>query len=268
MDKFDPKEIENLYKPNNNSTKTDNGQVTVIAGSKLFHGPPLMVLKTASRIVDMVFLASPNPGIGKIAEQIKSQLSSFIWVPWEETEYYINKSDSVLIGPGLMRYGKENEGEETREITRDLLLKFPNKKWVIDGGSLQVMEADWIPKGSVLTPNKKEYELLFKNMDIESAAKKYNCVIVLKGAVTIVASPNKIIEVHGGNAGLTKGGTGDVEAGLTAALLAKNDNFLAACAGSYIIKLTADTLFEKVGFNYNSDDLAIKVPEILFKLSK
>jgi NAD(P)H-hydrate epimerase len=178
-------------------------------------------------------------------------------------EYYITKSDSVLIGPGLMRHGREDEGKETREITRDLLLKFPNKKWVIDGGSLQVMEPEWIPKNSILTPNKKEYELLFKNMDIESAAKKYECVIVLKGPTTIVCSPNKTVEVYGGNAGLTKGGTGDCEAGLTVALMAKNHPFLAATIGSYVTKLAADTLFKKVGFNYNSDDLANEIPQIL-----
>ena len=271
--KFDPKDLSKLYKPDNNSTKTENGQVTVIAGSKLFHGPPLMILKVASRLVDMVFLASPEPSVGRTAENLKSQLSSFIWTPWADLESYIEKSDACLIGPGLMRYGGDSgqgtgdrldtEGEKTKEITERLLKKFKNKKWVIDGGSLQVMDAEWIPEGAILTPNQKEYQILFKNMDIESASKKYKCVIVLKGAVTIVSSQNKTVEVYGGNAGLTKGGTGDVEAGLTTALLAKNDPFLAATVGSYITKLAADNLFKKVGFEYNSDDLANEIPQIL-----
>jgi NAD(P)H-hydrate repair Nnr-like enzyme with NAD(P)H-hydrate dehydratase domain len=93
-------------------------------------------------------------------------------VPWEEIESYVEKSDAVLIGPGLMRYGKDHEGEETREITRDLLTKFSDKKWVIDGGSLQVMDPKWIPKDSILTPNQKEYKMLFNNLEISAAAKK------------------------------------------------------------------------------------------------
>lgn len=55
-------------------------------------------------------------------------------------------------------------------------------------------------------------------------------------------------------------------AGLTVALYAKNDAFLAASCASYIAKATADELFEKVGTNYNADDLAENLPKTLFKL--
>jgi hydroxyethylthiazole kinase-like uncharacterized protein yjeF len=232
-------------------------------------------LVTASRIVDMVFFASPDPSVGKVAEQIKSKLLSFIWVPWEETEKYIEKSDAVLIGPGFMRYRSEKriansekldaEGTETKKITERFLKKFPGKKWVIDAGSLQVLDLNWIPKGAILTPNKKEYEMIFGDLDPTLAAKKYNCVIVLKGPTTFVYSPNECLRVEGGNPGLTKGGSGDVEAGLTVALLAKNDPFLAATASSYIVKKAADALFEEVGTAYNSDDLAQRVPSCIYR---
>ena len=36
-------------------------QITIIGGSDLFHGAPILALKTASRIVDMVFFTSPDP---------------------------------------------------------------------------------------------------------------------------------------------------------------------------------------------------------------
>jgi NAD(P)H-hydrate epimerase len=275
MLKFDKEELKQLSRPDNNSSKNQNGQVTIIAGSRLFHGPPIVTLKVASRIVDMVFLSSPEPSIGKIAENLKSKLAAFIWVPWEETSDYIKKSDAILIGPGFMRFGHEKDGhlqtaeycdetcKESREITRDFLLKFPDKKWVIDGGSLQVMEKDWIPKGAILTPNKKEYKLLFGEMDPKEVAKKYECVVVLKGVVTYVYSPESVVEVHGGNAGMTKGATGDIQAGLTAALYCKNDALLSASAASYIVKLAADRLFEKVGFNYNADDLVDEIPQVM-----
>jgi NAD(P)H-hydrate epimerase len=151
---------------------------------------------------------------------------------------------------------------------------------VIDAGSLQVMDKRFIPQNAILTPNRKEFEMLFKfkmqnanfKMTIKNSklikvlkesSQKHNCIIVLKLAQTIVCSPERCVIVDGGNAGLTKGGTGDVLAGLTVGLAAKNEPFLAACAASFILKKAADQLYKKVGFAYNADDLAQKIPEVL-----
>lgn len=276
MKVFDPWELKKLKK---RSESPENGEVTIIGGSDLFHGAPILALKTASRIVDMVYFSSPEPSIGDVANRIKSQLSSFIWVPWEEVGAYIKKSDAVLIGPGMKRYHKENErrktqnakhldgaGTLTKFVTEKLLKKFSNKKWVIDGGSLQVMSPNIIPEGAILTPNAKEYEILFDSIEVEEAAKKYQCIIILKGPVTKVCSPRECVEVHGGNAGLTKGGTGDVLAGLTVALFAKNELFLSAAAASWVVKRAADELYRQVGTVYNADDLVEEVPKVLGRI--
>jgi hydroxyethylthiazole kinase-like uncharacterized protein yjeF len=298
MEIFDPLNLKDLFRPAANSGGEDNGQITIIGGSSLFHGAPILALKTASRVVDMVFFSSPEAGIGKIAEEARSKLMSFIWVPWEEVGAYIEKSNAVLIGPGFMRYKSEQRtenkeqsedidkaGKITRGITERLLERYLNKKWVIDAGSLQVMDPEWIPSGAIITPNRKEFELLFgervKDLPVGKAgqesgrveemvkkkAQDYDCVIVLKGPETIVASDDGCVIVRGGNAGMTKGGTGDVLAGLTVALLAKNEPFLAAASASYIAKVAADELFKKVGVNYNADDLADAIPETLRKLT-
>lgn len=275
---FKREDIKKLFKPHTNSSGEDNGQVTIIGGSHLFHGAPLLPLKVASRIVDMVFFASPDPSVGKVAENLKSKLLSFIWIPWDEVGDYIEKSDAMLIGPGFLRFRSEKipHGERhhicdeacqiTKKITHDLLEKFPSKNWVIDAGSLQTMEPEWIPPNAILTPNKKEFNLLFGDLDPRQAAKKYNCIIVLKGPTTFVYSKEEIIEVNGGNPGLTKGGTGDVQAGLTVAILAKNDPILAAASASFIIKAAADVLRKERGIYYNADDLADKIPEVLSNL--
>lgn len=152
------------------------------------------------------------------------------------------------------------------EITHDLLEKFPEKKWVIDGGSLQVMEAKWIVKNAVVTPNKKEYQMLFGEEKPEEAAKKYKCVVVSKGPTAFVTDGETTYEIKGGNAGLTKGGTGDVLAGIIVGLLAKNPPLLAAAAGTYVIKKTAEMLYEKVGYNFNADDVSESVFEVFRKL--
>ena len=277
---FDPGQLKKLYKPDHDSKGEENGQVTVIGGSTLFHGAPLLSLKVASRLVDMVFFATPEKSVGMVAEQLKSKLLSFIWVPWEEVEDYIAKSDAVLIGPGFMRFKSEKVPEGQREqgydemakasrgLTERFLKKFPDKRWVIDAGALQVMDVDWIPKWAILTPNAKEYKLLFGDAHPSEVAKKHNCIIITKGANATVCSPENCVEIRNGNPGLTTGGSGDVLAGTAVGLLAKNDPFLAACSAVYVTKAAADEIYKKVGTNFNADDLADKVPEVLFSLTK
>lgn len=268
MEKFVLKKNQ-LYKPRADAEKGGNGQVTIIGGSELFHGAPLLSLKVASRIVDMVFFSSPEPSVGRVAENLKSKLFSFIWVPWGEVGEYIKKSDAILIGPGLMRYRKEGgkqfdkEGKRSKEITEKFLSQFPNKQWVIDAGSLQVMDPKFIPKKAILTPNKKEYQMLFGETEPEEAAKKYQCIIIAKNKETKVCSPKESRIVEGREGSLTKGGVGDVLAGLAVALAAKNPLFLAACAASWLSQRAAGELYQKVGMVCNADDLAEKIPEVL-----
>src|SRR4030042_1568389 len=286
---FDISQLKDLYKPSKSSKGEDNGQVTIIGGSSLFHGAPILALKSASRIVDMVFFATPEKSVGHIAENLKSKLLSFIWVPWEDVDKYIEKSNAVLIGSGFMRFKSEKSThsdrchacdeacEETKLITERLLKKFPHKKWVIDAGSLQVIDPDILPKGCIITPNFKEFNLLFKtnikNTDqiadlVQTKAREYECIVVLKGPETIVASPETCLIVKGGNPGMTKGGTGDIHAGLTVALLAKNETFLAAAAAAYIIKAAGDSLFKKMGIYFSADDLAEAIPITFSSLVK
>lgn len=268
MKVFDEKELQKIYKPQD-GRKGANGLITIIGGSYLFHGAPLLSLKTASRIVDMVFFSSPEPSVGKAAEELKGKLNSFIWVPFTQIEEYLQKSDAILIGPGLMRYHEEGEkssdknGQKTKKITESLLAKFPKKQWVIDAGSLHVMGKKFIPQKAILTPNRGEYESLFAKQEPAKAAKENHCVIIYKNAQSEVYSEQEARLIKGGNNGLVKGGTGDVLAGLSVALAAKNPPFWSACAASFIVKKAADELYQKVGFAYNADDLAEKIPEVL-----
>lgn len=276
-------EVKALYQAKEKSQKEENGQLTIVGGSTLFHGAPLLALIVASRVVDMVFFSGPKED-HELVKKLKSSLYSFIWVPEEELEYYIAKSDAVLIGPGMMRYSKENEklkmnnvqlgarqingeGKRTKELTERLLTKFPQKQWIIDAGSLQTMDKKFIPKGAILTPNRREFEMLFglskTAENVKKMAEKYHCVVINKGAEASVYSDDNYKYIGLPQAGLTKGGTGDVTAGTIAALACKNGPFLAACAGTFLVKLTAQRLSEKMGNYYNADDLARALPETI-----
>lgn len=282
--------LEGIYRPDKDSHKGQNGRLTIIGGSKLFHGASLWALKIASRIVDMVFYATVKDN-KKLMEKLKSELYDFIGVSRNEIENYIEESDAVLIGPGLSRDIKnpkpqlktqklvEEEWEEdTYKITKHLLAKFPHKKWIIDAGSLQMMDIGWLKmlKQVIITPHKKEFERLFKTKLIKdpglcedrvfTLAKEYGCIIILKGRTDIVCSATQCVYNTTGNEGMTKGGTGDVLAGLVAALACKNDLFLAAVAGIYINGLAGDELYKKVGPYFNASDLCDQIPKTFWRL--
>ncbi len=286
---FDPNLIKLLHQPQEHDAKSTNGQLTVIAGSDLFHGPALFALIIATHLVDMVFFTSPTHEFEHTAHSLKSRLGSFIWVPFEEVDAYIAKSDAVLIGPGLKRFHSEFQhpdhntldhiGEITQQITLDLTSKFPDKQWIIDAGSLQVIKAKDIPPNAIITPNSKEFQILFdttlpddletKSQTLSSISQTYKCHIVSKGHPTIIASPDGQTTLsHGTNRGFSKGGTGDCLASLIASLACKNPSHLSATAAVFISKTAANDLSQSYGPFFNADDLAAQIPRTLAQLLK
>jgi len=253
-------EVKALYKPPPDSHKGQNGRLLIVGGSHLFHAASLWALKVASRIVDLVFYSSV-PENNAIVQKAKKEFRDGIVVRREDVEDYVKEADCVLIGPGLERV------KETKELTEKLMGKFPNKKWVIDAGSLQMMDPQFLNKNCIITPHAGEFKMLFgisaTQENASKMAKKYGCVVVLKGPTDIICSPSECKINTTGNAGMTKGGTGDVLAGLIAAFACKNDLFLAACAGTFVNGLAGDRLKEKVSFWFNASDLVEEIPKTL-----
>lgn len=271
MHQFNTDLLKQLYIPDKNSHKGANGKVMVIGGSKLFHAASLWSLEIASKIVDMVFYSSVEEN-NTLVEKMKEEWRNGIVVPRDKIEVYIQEADVILIGPGLPREsGIEPGDDNTKVLTEKLLKAYPDKRWVIDGGSLQTINPDLIPHNAILTPHHQEFQRLFGVIGNEEScmemAKKYDCVILLKGPEDIVCSPTDSVKITGGNPGMTKGGTGDVLAGLAAALYAQNsDPFLVACASSFINKKAGESLSEKVGPYFNASDLVAEIPQAMKKL--
>lgn len=271
MTAFNPDALKRLFKPLPGSHKGDNGKVMIIAGSKLFHAASLWPLEIASRIVDMVFYSSV-PENNKLVMEIKKQWHGGIVVLRNNIPDYMQEADAVLIGPGLPREeGIEQGDDDTKELTERLLKEFPSKRWVIDGGSLQTIDPALIPRNAILTPHYKEFETIFgipgTETSCQAMAKKYDCVILLKGEEDIVCSADSCVVIPGGNAGMTKGGTGDVLAGLVTALYAQNaDPFLVAAASSFLNKKAGEKLFEKKGYYFNASELVEEIPRVMKEL--
>jgi NAD(P)H-hydrate epimerase len=76
-------------------------------------------------------------------------------------------------------------------------------------------------------------------------AKKWNCVVLLKGATTCISDGTQVRLNTSGNAGLAKGGSGDVLAGLITGLLAQGIAPLdAATCGAYLLGASADVALD------------------------
>jgi NAD(P)H-hydrate epimerase len=260
MEEFDTKELKKLYRPKKASHKGQNGKLLLIGGSELFHAASMWALEVASRIVDMVFYAS-TPVNEAIVRKQKERFGDGIVVPKGELEEYLEEADCVLIGPGMER-GKETEGR-----VNDLLKKYPDKKWVIDGGALQMMDKNLLTETMIVTPHSKEFKLLFgaeaSEDKVKEMGKKYGCTIVLKGREDVVCERSKCVVNKTGNEGMTKGGTGDVLAGLIAGLYCKNEAFLAASSGVYLNGLAGDRLYSVVGPYFNASDLVKELPKVM-----
>lgn len=259
-------DLNGLYLPPRGSHKGQNGRLLIIGGSHLFHAASLWALTVASRIVDLVHYSSV-PENNKIVQKAKEEFRNGIVVRREDVEDYIEEDDCMLIGPGMTR------DSETETVTNTFLKKYPHKQWVIDAGALQMMDVSLIPKNAILTPHHGEFQLLcskskfpISNDKVKLFAKKYRCVVLLKGEKDIVSDGKETRVIEGGNMGMTKGGTGDVLAGLIAALACKNDPFLATIAGSFINKKAGDALFERVGSYFNATDLANQIPVTMEEL--
>lgn len=101
-------------------------------------------------------------------------------------------------------------------------------------------------------------------------ARHWGCTVLLKGAVSFIAAPDgRVRRNETGNAGLAKGGSGDVLTGIVLAFLGQGITpFEAACAGAYVLGASADTAFsllkERMLLSRDVADAVEKTVERLF----
>jgi NAD(P)H-hydrate epimerase len=160
----------------------------------------------------------------------------------ELREQHMPHADALVIGPGL------GQRDETRAAIAELLQTL-TRPAVVDADGLNIAAAegvDWRRSGQpiVVTPHPAEMARL-AHLDASQVqadrqgiatryAQEHGVVVVLKGAHTVIAAAGGRIHTdnHSGIVALASGGTGDVLAGLTGALLAAGmDPFDAAVAG-------------------------------------
>ncbi|MBO4734066.1 MAG: NAD(P)H-hydrate dehydratase, partial [Clostridia bacterium] len=165
------------------------------------------------------------------------------------------KAGALLIGCGL------GSGDQVTNLVKKIL-SLTNIPTVIDADGINAVAQDISILGKsnaplILTPHPAEMARLCKTTvaDIENnrilyaktLACSYNCVVVLKGANTIVADKNGELYFNIiGNYGMGKGGSGDVLSGIITALLANGYEPLeAALSAVYVHSAAGDRAAEK-----------------------
>ncbi len=249
--------------PSRSSHKGQNGKLLIIGGSELFHAASRWSLEVATKFVDMVFYAS-TPDNNELIKEAKGEFWNGIVVPRDEVESYLQEADCVLIGPGMMR------DKETKRKVDFLVGKYPDKKWIIDAGALQVINPKLLNTNCIITPHAQEMKKLKENCKAEGVVfSKLLVNILLKGEDDKITffkkDKKKRLVMHGGNEGMTKGGTGDVLAGLVASIYTKHPADVAMVVGSYINKKAGEELYTAVGPYYNASDLVATIPRVLWQ---
>lgn len=248
-----------MFCPKSDSYKGQNGGVTIIGGSREYHGAPIFAVRAANRFVDYVFFYSPFGYNCELVKGLRKQVAEVMVVDRGRLGYAVYKSDCVLAGMGL------RPDATTKRFLESLLRKHKDKKFVLDAGALRVVAPRKFSSSVLVTPHAEEFRALFRcpatPENAVKCAKRYGCVILLKGRVDFITDGKRLAANHNGNAGMTKGGTGDVLAGLAAALATKNPLFEAACAAAFINGAAGDLLFKRQGVYYNAGDLIEALPE-------
>ena len=248
------------------SNKGDYGHVLCICGSKKMPGAAVMCAKAALRSgAGLVTVAFPE----SIYIPLSVSLNEALLMPLEETddgtlskraikelEKNIFKYSSVVIGCGM------GVNEDTVEIVR-WIINNTDVPVIIDADGINAVAADinilhGINKKLIITPHPKEMSRLTSDdtalilTDTAAYAKefsqKYSIVTVLKSANTVVACPNgdSVYVNPTGNNGLSKGGSGDVLAGLLGGFAAQfYDYGKAAVSAVYVHGMSADSVAEK-----------------------
>lgn len=237
--------------------KGSQGKLGVFGGSKGMVGALMLSLRAALESGPGYIFAYTDPdlvsGLAPVLPEV--QINGFPDV--DDLKATLAALDFVLIGPGLGR------SEATRSYCHTLFdaVCALNVPILVDADGLfflsQWLTADkTLPAGSILTPHPGEAAHLLgvKTATVQAdrfAALQHlrqltGAICVLKGARTLIALSSTAVYVNTtGNAGLARGGSGDVLAGLMAGLAPQSEG--AAILATYWHGLTADRVAQHYG---------------------
>ena len=269
------------------SNKGTLGSLLCICGSYGMAGAAIMACKAALRCgIGLLKIAVPK----SIYPVCATNILESVYYPLEETSNGVisskntdfllemcEKSSAVVIGCGL------SVCDDTKNLVQSVITNC-EKPLVIDADALNcICNKPEILKNlkapAIITPHPGEMARLLHstpktvNSNRENTAidfaKKFGVVTVLKGAGTIIASPDGEVYInHTGNSGMATGGSGDVLSGIIGSLLAQGASPInAAAAGVFLHGTIGDLAAEKLGkISMLPTDMIDMIPTAYLKL--
>lgn len=269
------------------SNKGTLGSLLCICGSYGMAGAAIMAGKAALRCgIGLLKIAVPK----SIYPVCTTNILESVYYPLEETSNGVisskntdfllemcEKSSAVVIGCGL------SVCDDTKNLVQSVITNC-EKPLVIDADALNcICNKPEILKNlkapAIITPHPGEMARLLHstpkavNSNRENTAidfaKKFGVVTVLKGAGTIIASPDGEVYInHTGNSGMATGGSGDILSGIIGSLLAQGASPInAAAAGVFLHGTIGDLAAEKLGkISMLPTDMIDMIPTAYLKL--
>ncbi len=219
-------------------TERDNkysaGSVLVVGGAQGMSGAAALCARAAFRAdAGYVAVAAPKESLPILETLVVEAVKR----PLDEVFDAVGRSGALALGPGLGR------SPEKKELVRRLLEE-TDVPAVVDADALFELEPFERKAATVLTPHSGELgRLIGKESSwvdehrleaLGRAVERFDCVVLLKGADTLIGAPGRSVLVHGTRTtpALAAAGTGDVLTGILAAFLAKHGDAQTAAAAA------------------------------------
>lgn len=225
--------------------KGQHGSVLVIGGGVGMAGAARMAGEAALRSgAGLVTVASRAENVAAIIPGRPELMCRGVQAR-EELQALIERNDVLALGPGL---GQDEWGQLMFDVAIE-----SDRPTVIDADALNLLARR--PRANprwILTPHPGEAARLLNRAAAEiqrdrlgaarEIASRYGCVVVLKGAGTLVVSKDALPSVcDRGNPGMASPGMGDVLTGVIAGILAQtSDASGAAEAGALVHAMAGD----------------------------
>jgi hydroxyethylthiazole kinase-like uncharacterized protein yjeF len=234
------------------SDKRSQGHVILVGGSEGLPGAILMMALSALKSgVGLVTVFVP----GRLAAAYAARAPEAMWTGLPETASgglapgalpkilkAMGRASALAIGPGL--------GKDPGSLALALeVVKASKVPLVIDADALQ---PDIVRAGKahrILTPHAGEFARISEGGDLRTLCTGLPAVIVLKGPVTRISDGGAVYHSFFGGPVLSRGGSGDILAGLAGGLLAQTpkDPLAAACRAALWHGMAADQLARSQG---------------------
>jgi hydroxyethylthiazole kinase-like uncharacterized protein yjeF len=225
----DADDVTAWWRPRSRTAHKWSTAVRVVAGSPGMQGAGYLAAAAAQRTgAGMVQLLSPVPQPLAPVEAVTSPLPPYDWAG--EALRDLHRFHALVLGPGLGR--REQTAVAVRDVTRRASVPL-----VLDGDGLYALSASIDSAAAllrervqptVLTPHDGEFALLTGRQPgpdrvaaARHLAREARAVVVLKGPTTVVASSSGAVRlIVNADERLATAGSGDVLAGMAAALMA------------------------------------------------